>query len=118
MAGLLPREEGGDFYVPAFAAVEFLVGTHPPVRDALRYRALLIYRGEFEEMVDSFTPADAVALGALLAELRRKGQTMKFFDTGIAATVMARRDRLLTADNDFDRVANKITLLKLKRPSS
>ena len=110
---VLPPDENGPFYIPALAAVEFLIGTHPPVRDALRYRALLIYRGEFQEMVDDFTESDAVEMATLAAELARKGQQMKFFDAAIAASVMARGDQLLTADSDFDRLGNKITWLKI-----
>ena len=37
---------------------------------------------------------------------------MKFFDAGIAATVLTRRDKLLVLDADFDRLSNRITLLK------
>jgi predicted nucleic acid-binding protein len=113
IGSFLPPDEAGPFYIPALAATEFLVGTHPPVRDALRYRALLIFRGEFEEMVEDFTGSDAIELAKLVAELARKGQQMKFFDAAIAASVMARGDKLLTADSDFDRLGKKITLLKI-----
>jgi predicted nucleic acid-binding protein len=113
IGSVLPPDENGPFYIPALAAVEFLIGTHAPVRDALRYRALLIYRGEFQEMVDDFTESDAIEMATLAAELARKGQQMKFFDAAIAASVMARGDTLLTADSDFDRLGNKITLLKI-----
>ena len=34
--GLLPEDEPGPYYIPALAAAEFLVGTHPPVRSDLR----------------------------------------------------------------------------------
>ena len=37
---------------------------------------------------------------------------MKWFDAGIAATVLARSDKLLVLDADFDRLSNRITLLK------
>jgi len=37
---------------------------------------------------------------------------MKFFDTGIAATVLARGDKLLAIDSDFDRLSSRITILK------
>ena len=37
---ILPRNESGPFYIPALAAAEFLVGTHPPVRADLRHRAV------------------------------------------------------------------------------
>jgi predicted nucleic acid-binding protein len=110
---ILPEDESGPFYVPALAATEFLVGTHVPVRDALRYRAILLYRSRIEPLVEEFTEPEAMALAALLAELRRHGQTMKFFDAAIAATVIARGDKLLAADNDYDRLGNRITLLKI-----
>src|SRR5438874_567887 len=98
---VLPRKESGPFYVPALAAAEFLVGTHPPVKDALRYRALLLYQARIRQLVSKFEEADAVQLAILISELSRKGQQMKFFDAAIAAIVMARGDTLLTADNDF-----------------
>jgi predicted nucleic acid-binding protein len=110
---LLPRGDTGPFYIPALAASEFLIGTHPPVRDDLRYRASQLYNVVFRHLVDDFTEADAAELAALTAELKRKGQTMKFFDAAIAASVLARGDKLLTVDDDFDRVASRITLLKL-----
>jgi predicted nucleic acid-binding protein len=110
---LLPPEENGPFYIPALAAAEFLLGTHPPVKDGLRYRALLLYQGEFKRMVSAFTESDAMEMASLSARLKHAGQQMKFFDAGIAATVMARGDKLITADSDFDRLGNRITLLKL-----
>src|SRR3989442_15898761 len=91
---VLPRNENGPFYIPALAAAEFLVGTHPPVRDDLRYRALLIYEAEFKSMVEAFTPEDAVELARLACRLKRRGQSMKFYDAGIAASVIARGDKL------------------------
>jgi predicted nucleic acid-binding protein len=111
--GLLPQEENGPYYIPALAASEFLVGTHPPVRDDLRYQAVQLYHTHFKHLVDTFTEADAAQLAALIAELKRKGQTMKFFDAAIAATVLARGDKLLTADSDFDRLGGRITLLRI-----
>jgi len=110
---LLPRSELGPYYIPAFAASEFLIGVHPPVKDALRYRALLIYQNIFKRMVSVFNEADAAELAALSSALKRTGQQMKFYDAGIAATVMARGDKLLTSDDDFDRLAKKITILKI-----
>ena len=110
---ILPRGEKGPLYVPALAAVEFLVGTHPPVRDSLRYRALLLYQAKIRHLVEDFTEADAIEFASLIAELSRKGQQMKFFDAAIAATVMARGDALVTADGDFDRLAKRIHLLKI-----
>jgi len=62
--------------------------------------------------VDVFDEADAAQLAALSADLRAKGQQMKFFDAAIAATVMARGDQLLTLDGDFDRLAGQLKLLK------
>lgn len=110
---ILPAEEKGPFYIPALAAAEFLVGTHAPVRDSLRYRALLLYQSKFQHLVEEFTEPEAVELAKLIAELERKGQRMKFFDAAIAATAMARGDKLLTADNDFDRLGGRITLMNI-----
>ena len=63
-------------------------------------------------MVDDFTEADAIGLAELIAELVGRGQSMKLFDAAIAASVIVRGDKLLTADSDFDRLAGRITLLK------
>jgi len=48
----------------------------------------------------------------LIAELKTKGQQMKFFDAAIAATVLARGDKLLVLDADFDRLRDRIQLLR------
>jgi predicted nucleic acid-binding protein len=111
-ARLLPESEEGPYYIPALAAAEFLVGTHPPVRADLRHRAAQLYVNRFRALVSSFTEADAAQFAALIAELKTKGQTMKFFDAGVAATVLARGDKLLVLDADFDRLSRRITLLK------
>jgi predicted nucleic acid-binding protein len=110
---ILPAEEDGPFYIPALAAAEFLVGTHPPVRAALRARARALYQTTYRDLVEPFTEADAEQLAALSSELRRKGQTMRFFDAAIAAGVLARGDKLLTADGDFDRLADRVSLLRV-----
>lgn len=108
---LLPPDEDA-FYIPALAAAEFLVGTHPPVRPALRQRAWDLYRQELRVLVSAFTEADALELAALIAFLKGKGQQMKFFDAGIAATVLARGDKLLALDSDFDRLKDRIEILR------
>lgn len=107
----LPLDENS-FYVPAHAATEFLVGTHPPVRADLRQRASQLYQSGFRFMVSAFSEADAAQMAALTAELKAKGQQMKFFDAAHAATVMARGDKLLVLDGDFDRLKGQIHLLK------
>jgi predicted nucleic acid-binding protein len=114
-AGGLPdflEQMEGPFYVPTHAAVEFLLGTHPPVRAELRERARQLYDAHIREMVDTFEEADAAQLAALASELRSTGQQMKFYDAAIAATVIARGDQLLSLDSDFDRLKDKIELLK------
>jgi predicted nucleic acid-binding protein len=110
--GLLPENEDGPYYIPALAASEFLVGTHPPVRRDLRQRALQLYQNRFRALVASFTEADAAQLSLLIVELKSKGQKMKFFDAAIAATVLARGDKLLVLDSDFDRLKDRIQLLR------
>ena len=110
--GLLPENEEGPYYIPALAASEFLVGTHPPVRRDLRQRALQLYQSRFRALVASFTEADAAQLSLLIMELKTKGQQMKFFDAAIAATVLARGDKLLVLDTDFDRLKDRIQLLR------
>jgi predicted nucleic acid-binding protein len=40
---------------------------------------------------------------------------MKFFDAAIAATAMARRDKILVLDTDFDRLIPRIELLRPAR---
>ena len=108
---LLPDDEG-PFYIPALAAAEFLVGTQPPVRSDLRQRATQIYQTRLRSLVSAFTEADAAQLAALISELKVLGQQMKFFDAGIAATALARRDKLLVLDGDFDRLKDRIQLLR------
>jgi predicted nucleic acid-binding protein len=110
--GLLPENENGPYYIPALAASEFLVGTHPPVRLDLRQRALQLYQSRFRALVSSFTELDASQLSMLIVELKAKGQQMKFFDAAIAATVLARDDKLLVLDTDFDRLKDRIQLLR------
>jgi predicted nucleic acid-binding protein len=107
----LPEGEG-PFYIPALAATEFLIGIHPPVRAELRARASQLYDTELKLMVSAFSEADAAQLARLIAELKANGQQMKFFDAAIAATVIARGDKLLALDSDFDRLGNRITLLR------
>jgi predicted nucleic acid-binding protein len=109
---LLPENEEGPYYIPALAASEFLVGTQPGVKADLRQRALRLYQSRFRALVSSFTESDASQLAALIAELRAKGQQMKFFDAAIAATALARGDKLLVLDADFDRLKNRIQLLR------
>lgn len=110
--GLLPEKEDGPYYIPALAATEFLVGTQPPVRPNLRQRALQIYQNRFRSLVSTFTELDAVQLSVLIAELKSKGQQLKFFDAAIAATAISRGDKLLVLDSDFDRLKDRIQLLR------
>ena len=111
---LLPKNEDGPYYIPALAASEFLVGAHPPVRRDLRQRAIQLYQNRFRALVASFTEADAAQLSMLIVDLKAKGQQMKFFDAAIAATVLARGDKLLGLDTDFDRLKDRIQLLRPK----
>ena len=108
---LLP---GGDeiYYIPVHAAAEFLVGAHLPKSAHLRERARGIYENKFKLLVDLFDENDAAQLALLISELRKAGQQMGFFDAAIAATVMSRGDSLLCLDSDFDRLKDKIDLLK------
>jgi predicted nucleic acid-binding protein len=55
---------------------------------------------------------DAAQLSMLIVELKARGQQMKFFDAAIAATVLARGDKLLVVDSDFDRLKDRIQLLR------
>jgi predicted nucleic acid-binding protein len=110
--GLLPENEHGPYYIPALAASEFLVGTHPPVRRDLRQRAFQLYQNRFRSLVSSFNETDAAQLSMLIVELKSKGQQMKFFDAAIAATVLARGDKLLVLDADFDRLKDRIQLIQ------
>jgi len=113
-AGGLPaflESHEGPFYVPAHAAAEFLVGTHPPVRADLRERARRLYDTQIKGLVDAFDEPDASQLAALNSELRAKGQTMKFYDAAIAATVLSRKDELLAIDSDYDRLKDQLKLV-------
>jgi predicted nucleic acid-binding protein len=102
----------GEFYIPAHAAAEFLVGTHPPVAPHLRERARRLYENAFRDLVEPFDEADAAQLAALNSELRASGQQMKWFDSAIAASVLARGDSLLALDSDFDRLRDRLKILK------
>jgi predicted nucleic acid-binding protein len=113
---LLPENEEGPYYIPALAAAEFLVGTQPPVKTDLRQRAARLYQSRLRGLVSSFTESDAAQLSALIAELKAKGQQMQFFDAAIAATVLARGDKLLVLDSDFDRLKHRIKLLRPNIP--
>ena len=108
---LLPDGEA-TYYIPAHAAAEFLVGAHLPKSAALRERARRTYDTKFRLLVDLFDEADAAALAGLIAELRRAGQTMGFFDAAIAATAIARGDSLLAMDADFDRLKKRLNLIQ------
>ena len=108
---LLPDDEG-IYYIPVHAAAELLVGAHLPKSARLRERARSIYENKFKLLVDLFDENDAAQLALLISELRKDGQQMGFFDAAIAATVMARGDTLLCLDSDFDRLKEKIDLLK------
>ena len=100
----------GPFHVPAHAAAEFLIGTHPPVRANLRERARQLYETQIKGLVDAFDEPDAAQLAALNAELRTKRQTMKFYDAAIATTVLSRNDELLAIDSDYDRLKDRLKL--------
>jgi len=112
---LLPEGEEGPYYIPALAASEFLVGCQPVVGSDLRQRAMHLYQSRFRSLVSSFTEADAAQLAILISELKATGQTMKFFDAAIAATALSRRDKLLVLDSDFDRLQDRIELLRANR---
>jgi hypothetical protein len=43
---------------------------------------------------------------------------MKFFGAGIAVTALARGDKLLVLDSDFDRLNDRILLSRPAEPSS
>ena len=102
----------GLFYIPAHVAAEFLVGTHPPVKAHLRERARRPPRQTYQRDCEIHLRKAAAQLAALNAELRRTGKVMGFFDAAIAATVIARQDSLLVVDSDFDRLSDRIELLK------
>ena len=81
------------------------------MRADLRERARRLYEAQIKSLVDAFDEPDASQLAALNAELRAKGQTMKFYDAAIAATVLAREDQLLAIDSDYDRLKDRIKLI-------
>lgn len=108
----LPDGEDGPFYVPAHAAAEFLVGTYPPVKPEFRKRALQIYRTRFRSLVRSFGEDAADRLASLTADLKRTGQTMKWWDAAIAAGAMASGDKVLTFDADYDRLKGALEILR------
>ena len=119
---LIHAEKAGDFenllsnddlyYIPVHAAAEFLVGAHLPKSAHLRERARSTYENKFKLLVDLFDEKDAAQLALLISELRKSGQQMGFFDAAIAATAMARDDALLCLDGDFERLKDRIEILK------
>ncbi len=109
---LLPDGDA-TYYVPAHAAAEFLVGAHLPKSEDLRERARTIYETKFKIMVDLFDEADAAKLGWLLADLKKKGQQMGFFDAAIAASSLARGDSVLTMDGDYDRLKGALDVIRI-----
>jgi predicted nucleic acid-binding protein len=56
----------------------------------------------------------AIDTRIFIVDLKARGQQMKFFDAAIAATVLARGDKLLVLDADFDRLKDRIQLLRPK----
>jgi predicted nucleic acid-binding protein len=99
-----------EFYIPAPAATEFLVGAHLPKSALLRERARRIYEDKFKFLVDSFDEADAAQLAGLIVELRKSGQTMGWFDAAIAATAMSRGDAVVALDGDYDRLQDRLKI--------
>jgi len=108
---VLPSNEG-PYYIPVHSASEFLIGMQNTVRADLRLRAQAIYHSKFLPIVSPFFERDAAQLAALIHDLKISGQQMKFFDAAIAATVLARGDKLLADDSDFDRLSDRIEILK------
>jgi predicted nucleic acid-binding protein len=111
----LETSEADTYYVPAHAAAEYLIGTHPPARSDLRERARRLYESVIRGMVDVFDEAAAAQLAALNSELRISGKSMGFYDAAIAATVISRGHALLVLDSDFDRLKDRIELKQLSR---
>jgi predicted nucleic acid-binding protein len=105
-------QENGPFYIPAHAAAEFLIGTHPPVAAHLRDRARRLYERQLRDMVVPFDEEDAAELAALAVDLKMKGMALKWFDAGIAASALAHGDKLWTADSDYDRLKDRLQLIK------
>jgi predicted nucleic acid-binding protein len=108
-AGGLPdflAEHEGPFYVPAHAAAEFLLGTHPPVRADLRERARRLYEAQIKGLVDAFDEPDASQLAVLNAELRPRGQTMNFYDRAS----LRRLPRLVEFAPERSRAVDKVVL--------
>jgi predicted nucleic acid-binding protein len=106
------EQETGPFYIPAHAAAEFLMGTHSPVPINLRERARRLYERQLRAMVVPFDEKDAAELAALAVDLKMKGMTMKWFDAGIAASVLAHGDKLWTADSDYERLKDRLEIIK------
>ncbi|MCX8157513.1 MAG: PIN domain-containing protein [Verrucomicrobiae bacterium] len=109
---LLPQGEEGPFYIPAHAAAEFLAGLYPPATPRMQERTRRFYQEYLRDLVDVFGEAEAAELARLNAEMRRMGKPLKFYDAAIAATARARGDKLITSDDDFDRVSN-LNLIKI-----
>jgi len=105
--------DGEPYYVPALAAAEFLLGIHLVQSPVTKQKGQTFYFNEIKPRVVSLDEPDAVQLALLNAEQRISAPKVGFYDSGIAATAMARGDEVFAADSDFDRIKG----LTVRKPS-
>jgi len=92
---------GEDFFIPALAAAEFLVGVRLIASEKKRQLAQEFY-DEFSTAVLPLNEPQARILANLIADERRRGRTLKPYDAGIAAAALEQECTLLAKDGDFE----------------
>lgn len=105
--------DGGEVLVLPGIVQEVLQGT----RDASQFRRYARLLGPVPMVHVPGTRRVAEAAANLYARLRWQGLTVPPIDCFIAASAIASRRRLLTADTDFSRIARIQPRLRLLMPS-
>lgn len=109
---LVELERGADadlsgfesLWIPPHAAAELLIAIHRLPASRSR-RARRFFDDVLARLVGVFDVEDADRLAELRADHHRLGRPMGFFDEAIAATALARREKILACDSDYDRFA-------------
>jgi hypothetical protein len=108
----LPTEETGAALSPRFGGCGVFGGHSSSCSRGFAGTSERTLSPRFQGRVSGFREADAAQLALLISELKSKGQQMEVFDAAIAAVALARNDKLLVLDDDFDRLKDRIELLR------
>ncbi|HEY0548709.1 MAG TPA: PIN domain-containing protein [Verrucomicrobiae bacterium] len=93
-----------DFFVPALAAAEFLVGVRLTRSETQRQRGQDFY-DDIAAFVLPLSESQARIVANLIVDQRRKGKTLDPYDAAIAAAAIDSGAELVTHDKDFDGIA-------------